>query len=303
MKPILFFGSVTSDLTLHVPHLPSLEEDLSLQEAGISLGGCPGNASKVLDYMHVPYVLACITGTGVYAEHVRKELKQRNQKPFFESSQANGFCLCLVTPEGNRTFIAIHGCEYKYSMKYLRQLNPQEYAIAYVSGIDLEEEENDCLLDWLEETHLPVCFAAGPRISSLQEDRLKRMTALKPLLHLNRREADAYLERFGLHAESMEERTAMLNDLAGNTVIITDGEKGACACGDTFIFQEAMKVNAVDGTGAGDTHIGTVLGCLSQEKPLATAMFDAALTAGAAAASEGAGLPLEAFERIREKLR
>lgn len=303
MKPILFFGSVTTDLTLHVPHLPSPEEDLSLQEAGISLGGCPGNASKVLDYMHVPYVLACITGTGVYADHVRKELEKRNQKPFFESNQANGFCLCLVTPEGNRTFIAIHGCEYKYSKADLDQLNPKDYAIAYVSGIDLEEEENNCLLDWLEETHLPVCFAAGPRIAHLQEDRLKRMTALKPMVHLNRREADAYLERYGLHAESMEERISMLKDLSNNTVIITDGEKGAWACKDTIIFQEAMKVDAVDGTGAGDTHIGTVLGCLAQGKSLADAMYDAAWTAGAAAASEGAGLPAQAFEAVREKLK
>lgn len=302
MKPVLFLGSVTVDITLNVPHLPSLEEDISLSHAFMSLGGCAANAARILAYENLPFDLGCITGNGMYGSWIRNELSRYGLKPQFERQEENGFCLCLVTPDGNRTFLAVHGCEYRYTSADLEAINPGRYSMVYINGIDLEEEANMCVIAWLEENHIPVFFAPGPAAGVLPVERLRRMLALKPVLHLSKEEGMTLLNCYGMRAEGMDDLCRKLFDLAGNTVIVTDGADGAWAINGALIHEPAVPVQAVDGTGAGDSHAGTVLAGLLEEKPLETILHNAGIIGAAAVATEGSGVSLEMYSNIKEEL-
>lgn len=299
MKKLLLFGSATADVTLRISHLPGAEEDINPTSQTVSLGGCACNVSWMMELFNVPYTLAVPVGKGIYGDFVRKQLASRNVRVWKESEETNGSCTCLVTDDGNRTFIAMHGGEYHYKREWLDSLNPDDYGMVYVCGIDLEEEVNSCIIDWLEETHLPVCFAAGPRIEHLQKDRLERLMALQPILHLNHREAQVLLSRIQLPTGTIRNDARMLEAETHNIVIITDGARGCVACNDDEYMEiPSYPVRQIDGTGAGDSHIGTVLSCLWKGESLKTALETATIVASQVIQVEGPILPKEAYRKL-----
>lgn len=260
MKKILVLGSATVDVTLKIDRLPNLEDDVSLKSQKLSLGGCAFNVAWMLKLLDVPCKLAVPVGQGIYGDFVRTELIKKGFEIWKESEEDNGSCTCLVTEDGNRTFLAMHGGEYHYRKNWLEELDSAEYSLVYVCGIDLEEKVNDCVIDFLEKVKLPVCFAPGPRISYLPMDRLERMIKLASIIHLNKKEAKIILDRFNSTAYDLLDG---LYELCGGTIVITDGANGSMAFdGKEKLYEEAVKVKQYDSTGAGDGHAGTIMACI-----------------------------------------
>ena len=299
MKKILLFGSATADITLHIDHLPSLEEDLNPSDQKISLGGCASNVAMMMKLSEVPFTLAVPVGKGLYGDFVRKQLQERNIPVWKESEEENGSCTCLVTPDGSRTFLAVHGGEYHYQKQWLESLHPQEYSMVYICGIDLEEPCNGCLIDWLEQSHLPICFACGPRIAYLQQERLERIMSLHPIIHCNAKEAEILLKRIQLPVSNIQKNARMLAADTENLVVITDGERGCVACNDGEIISiPSFPLKAMDGTGAGDGHIGTVRACLYKGFSLKRALTIANIVSAAIVQVEGPALTQQQYEKL-----
>ena len=299
MKKILLFGSATADITLKINHLPGVEDDINPTHQKITLGGCACNVSRILQFSDVPFTLAAIVGKGLYGDYVRRQLSLRNIPVWKESDEENGSCTCLVTSNGNRTFLAVHGAEYHYQKAWLDTLKPSDYSMVYVCGIDLEEPSNQCIIDWLKEADLPVCFACGPRIAHLQEDRLKDIMSLNPIIHCNHREAQILLERIHLPVSHITKDARMLAADTHNLVIITDGENGCVACNDDeCIHIPSFPMKPVDGTGAGDSHIGAILACLYKGDSLHRSLSIASIIASATIQVEGPVLTKEQFDRL-----
>lgn len=300
MKKILIFGSATADIALRIKNLPSMEEDINPEGQTISLGGCACNVSAILNMFHVRNTLAVPVGKGIYGDFVRKELAKRNIPVWKESSEINGSCTCLVTDDGNRTFLAVHGAEYHYRSEWLDSLDPDDYQMVYICGIDMEEDTNVCIIDWLEKHRIPVCFACGPRIASLQKERLERIMNLHPILHLNAREAGILLERTGKPVGNIRENVQTLSQLVQNLTIITDGSKGCVASDEDCLLEiPSFPVRQKDGTGAGDSHIGTTLACLTLGKDLRTSLETAAIIAAEVVQTEGPVLSQSQFEKLK----
>ena len=299
MKKILLFGSATADITLNIDHLPSLEEDLNPSHQTITLGGCACNAAMMLKLSEVPFTLAVPVGTGLFGDFVRTQLQKRSIPIWKESEEENGSCTCLVTPDGSRTFLAVHGGEYHYRPKWLESLHPEDYSMVYICGIDLEEPCNDCLIDWLEQAHLPVCFACGPRIKALQQDRLERIMALHPIIHCNAEEAEILLGRIQLPVSTILKNARMLSADTDNLVVITDGERGCVACNDDETLSiPSFPVKPVDGTGAGDSHIGPILACLYKGYSLKRSLSIASIVSAAVIQRPGAVLSRQEYEKL-----
>ena len=299
MKKILLFGSATADITLQIDHLPSSEEDLNPTHQKITLGGCACNVAMMMKLSDVPFTLAVPVGKGLYGDFVSRQLQERNIPIWKESEEENGSCTCLVTPDGNRTFLAVHGGEYHYQKKWLESLHPEDYSMVYICGIDLEEPCNDCLIDWLQQAHLPICFACGPRIAHLQQDRLERVMALHPIIHCNAKEAEILLKRIQLPISNITKNARMLSADTENLVVITDGDRGCVACNDGEIISiPSFPVRAIDGTGAGDGHIGTILSCLYKGYSLKRALSIASAVSAAIVQVEGPVLSRQQYEKL-----
>lgn len=292
-------GSVTCDVSIYVDHLPVVEEDVNVIRQKMSLGGCACNVADMLRRMQVPYQLACNNGTGVFGAFVREEMKKKGMTPMFHSREENGVCYTFVDHKGNRTFAAVHGAEYHFTKEMLDSIDLKDTDLIYFCGLEMEEDTGENILSFLEEHHnISMFFAPGPRILQIPEERMKRILALHPSVHLNRREGSAFT-----HAKDTGEIVWKLREKGFDRVVMTDGENPVTVCTDKGLYEvPACHADVVDGTGAGDSHIGTILGCLEKGFPLDLAVSKANRVSAAVTECEGPVLNDEKAEEIRKEL-
>lgn len=298
---VLVIGSVTCDISLYMDHLPSVEEDVNITGQKMSLGGCAFNVSNMLRLMNVPYQLTARTGTGIFGDFVRHELLKQNRKPMFVSSEENGVCYTFVDAEGNRTFAAVHGAEYLFTKSMLDQIDMEGTDRIYFCGLEIEEKTGDEIISFLEEHRgIQMFFAPGPRITGIPGKRMERILNLHPSVHLNAREASSFLKNPVI---TSEEAVRELHEKGFSSVIMTDGEKPVTVYESGKVYLVPARMSHVkDGTGAGDSHIGTILGCMEKGLPLKEAVQKANLVSATVTECEGPVLTDQKYQEIREEL-
>lgn len=273
MKKALLIGSLSTDVTLMIDHLPKVEEDVNVHGQNMRPGGCIFNIASVFRVKHVPFELSYVLGTGIYAKFLEEELEKRNMKTGYRSDEENGVCYCLVDRDGNRTFLAVHGAEYHFKEEMFTSLDPSQYGVAYAGGIDIEEETGIHIITCLEHMYacgVPVVFAPGPRIACIEKDKMERLLALHPILHMNLREGGALVKRVGGGCTAADDVVHALHAMTREIVVITDGGQPLTYCDKAgkIYHLSVEKAKQVDGTGAGDCHVGTLLCGLLEKKDL-----------------------------------
>lgn len=271
---ILFLGSTVIDVTIHVDHLPSLEEDVNVISQSMQLGGCAHNASHIAYLLEVPYDLVSPCGTGAFGKMVCEKLAAKGLKPAYMHDYDSGVCYCLVDSEGNRSFMSVHGADYDFA-KAMTDNIKDIYQYIYVSGIDIEGVSGSNLIEACARLRGEICYAPGPRVGLIDASSNSKILALHPILHLNMREAISLLEQ--LNIELGELIAKQLYDICHNIVVITNGDK-AISYTDKEGHMYTMvpkRVRAIDGTGAGDGHIGAILSYLSKGLDITSAITKA----------------------------
>ena len=306
MRKALMIGSTVVDVLIRVDHLPSLEEDVNPLGQSLSLGGCCYNVSHMLELNYVPYTLFSPVGTGLFGTFVDSELMKQGIEPVLSVKEENGCCYCIVDNQGYRTFLAVHGAEYRFRKEWFDNLDVSEYTDVYICGLEIEEPTGIHIVEFIQNhPELNLFFAPSARIMHVPKERMEAILDCHPILHLNRREAEWYLmDRGRWNGESAElaDLARLLFERTGNLVIVTDGEHGSAAYdGTAAYFAPAKKTEAKDGTGAGDSHIGTIMAYLLQGKPIEKALSFANLVASRVVEVPGAVLSEEEYEKIREK--
>lgn len=254
---IAVIGSCVCDVIMKVAHLPKTAQDVNLISQSMALGGCAYNVAHVLHELNLPYVLFSPIGSGIYGDFVRTKLREQHMKSILDDVKAeNGCCYCLVEPHGERTFLSLHGAEYRFQKDWFSHLDTYPLNSVYVCGLEIEEDSGKHIIQWLK-THpnLQIYFAPGPRICKLNKEHMEALFQLHAILHVNEEEALAYTKK-----ATIEEAAASLYSLSQACVIITLGAKGCYF----YDGKKAMRipqtpVKVVDTIGAGDTHIGTII--------------------------------------------
>lgn len=290
MKPALIIGSTCVDVILNVDRLPQTGDDAHILSQTFSVGGCAWNVSSVLRLMDAPHTLISPVGGGIFGDFVAKYMEEHAVPVRLRfPQQENGCCYCFVDPSGERTFLSRHGVEYSFQKEWMKSCPAGDYSIAYLCGLEVEEPTGEQLVQYLEEhPSLPVCYAPGPRGIRVPKERTDRIFALHPLLHLNEREA---MELTG--APGYVRAARMLQERTQGTVIVTLGPKGAyCAeqNGSAYLVPSTPVSHIADTIGAGDSHIGAVLGCLIQGLSLKDAVRYANRVSAAVLGVRGAAL-------------
>lgn len=307
MKKVLLIGSVTTDVTLCMDHLPNVEEDVNVQNMTMRPGGCVCNIASVFRVKQVPYTLCYSLGTGMYAKYLEEELGKRNINSGYRLQEENGACFCLVDKDGNRTFLAVHGAEYHFPEEMFASLHSDDYAFAYAGGIDVEEETGENIITCLERMHehgVRICFAPGPRIGHIAMHKLERLLALQPVLHMNLREGMTLVQRLPKSASDEREVLQALHEMTQQIVVITNGENPLMYC-DTVgkVYSLPVeKVKQVDGTGAGDCHVGALLCGLMQGNTLQESLHEANHIASLIVGKQGGELCLEDMQEMQNRV-
>lgn len=295
MRKILVIGSTVADIIINVDYLPTTAQDIHLHSQSMSLGGCAHNVSDMIRHFGAPYILYSPVGTGLYGDFVRGELAKKGiTSPVPTPDRANGCCYCFVEDHGERTFIVDHGAEYLFYKEWFDALRVNEISCVYICGLEIEDKTGSTIVDFLEESGLPVFFAPGPRIHMIPSPLMERIFALKPILHLNEDEVCRYTG-----VDNIAGAAATLYALTENTLIVTNGANGAYyydAAGLHHVPGVACP-QVVDTIGAGDSHCGATIAGLSMGLSMEEAIAKANLAAAAVVGTKGALLSDEDFAK------
>lgn len=310
MKQTLVIGSAVVDVIVNIPRLPKTGEDIHISKQTRSLGGCAYIVSDVLRHFGVPYSLCTAVGSGIYGEFVEKKLRERQVPVYVRRSEENGCCYCMVEADGERTFIVDHGIEYTFYESYLDQIDTDTIDSVYVCGLEIEESTGWNIIAYLEKhPEYIVYFAPGARIMEIQADRMERMLALHPILHMNERESKIFTGK-----STVEEAAYALYGKTENAVIITLGEKGSYCYAPTeggSCYGPPVPAAVCDTIGAGDSHMGAVIAARRLGLPFKKAILAANYISSAVVSRAGGLLEKDEFQKaldfmpeaLREKLK
>lgn len=298
MKPALIIGSTCVDIIINIPHLPVTQEDIHPTAQTMSVGGCSYNVAYIVRLLDAPYTHISPVGSGMYGDYVAKCLTEAGFPIAVRiPDQENGCCYCLVEESGERTFMSVHGVEYTFQKEWMEPYCADDFGLAYICGLEIEESTGDNLIEYLEENPgLQVFFAPGPRLKHISQDRIDRILALKPILHINELEAVALSGK-----DMIEDAGRYLHTITGNTVIITLGVQGTyCveADGREYRIPSVPAEHVVDTIGAGDSHAGTVIACLTKDMSLYDSIAYANKIAAAVVGVQGMSLTKEQLPKI-----
>lgn len=294
MKPALIIGSTCVDVIIKIPHLPVTQEDIHPTAQTMSIGGCSYNVAYIIRLLNAPCTHISPVGTGMYGDYVAKCLTEAGIPIAVRiPDQDNGCCYCLVEESGERTFMAWHGVEYTFRREWMAPYRASDFGICYICGLEIEEPTGLALIEYLEANpELPVFFAPGPRLKHIAAEKLKRVLALRPILHLNEQEAGFLRDCFGLSGPPAK----ALHALTGNSVIITLGKDG-CLCkeqdGTEYLLPSTPVSHVADTIGAGDSHAGAILACLTKGMSLHDSIAYANRVSAAVVQVQGIGLKKE----------
>lgn len=333
MKKVLVLGSACVDVIIKIDHLPTTEEDIHPLGQSFSIGGCAFNVAEILRRFGADFVFVCPVGAGLYGDFVKKQPAARGYRDFVEvPGQENGCCYCLVEKSGERTFLSCHGAEYTFDKSWMDSWKETKFDMVYICGLEVEEPTGEQMVKFLESLksqEIPTCqrdseiwFAPGPRVMEIKRERLDRIFALHPVLHINKTEAvllGTYLDRksevvprhstgnpdqnpgdFGQEEMGWQKAARLIHRVTGNAVIVTLGEDGAYSIDKdgTGFYAEGVRVLVADTIGAGDAHVGTVMAEVSMGENLEEAVKTANRTAALVVGKEGAGLAEDNTERL-----
>lgn len=293
MKPALIIGSTCVDVIINIHHLPVTEEDIHPTSQTMSIGGCAYNVSNMVRLLNAPHTFITPVGGGIFGDYVAKYMTEAGIPIAVRvPEEENGCCYCLVEAGGERTFMSYHGVEYTFQKEWMKPYHPGDFGLTYVCGLEIEEPTGINIIEYLEENpSLEVFYAPGARVGSIDPEKNRRMLALHPILHINALEASTMSSQ-----EDYKKAAEYLHSITQNTVIITLGENG-CYCVEkdgTSYFVPAVPADHVEDTiGAGDSHAGTVIGCLTNGMRLKDSIAYANRVASILVSVKGGSLPKE----------
>jgi ribokinase len=259
-------GSILVDVTVDVPALPERGGDVLATGTRTTPGG-GFNVAAAVARQGVRCVYAAPHGTGPYGDLIRDALAREGVAASAKrrATGDSGFCVTLVEPDAERTFVTMAGVEAALSAEDLAAIDPAPGDLVSVSGYDLAYPgSGPVLAAWLR--GLPdgvrVVLDPGPLVAEIPAGRLglDRLAVLT----LNRREARLLSGRPSASGPELLEALRLPSAL----VVIREGADGCVAAGGPLgarvLSVPAPRVEAVDTTGAGDAHTGVLLAGLAR---------------------------------------
>jgi sugar/nucleoside kinase (ribokinase family) len=302
---LLSVGSILADIRITVPALPQRGGDVLGSAATVTAGG-GFNILAAAARNGLDVAFAGQHGTGPYGERIRAELAAEGIALLLPRSETgdSGFCIVLVEPDGERTFITSPGVEARPTGGAPGNLLVRNGDAVFVSGYDLSYRElGPAIAAWLAAIPAEVLLMVdpGPLVVEIAPAILAVALARADILTLNRREA-------GLLAGTADPEAALAQILPrlGHRaiLILRDGAAGCIivdkAGSGSPVHVPAPRVEMVDSTGAGDAHTGVFLAALGAGYPVIEAAGRANVAAAIAVTRAGpatapSNVELEAF--------
>lgn len=294
---VLVVGAAILDIVMKLERLPKTGDDIACESTSSNVGGCAYNVASLLQKYKVEHDLLVPVGKGTYGTIIKNDLEANGYEILaYNDSKDNGYCLCLVEKDGERSFITVKGAEGEFDISWFENLNSSDYDAIYISGYQVMGEAGKIISNWLYKNKFEnIYFAPGPLIPLMDQEVLNKIFACKPIIHLNEKEINEFTEEF-----EIEKCINKLYDLSQNTVIVTLGSDGAMYYdGKDIVSVEGFNANVVDTIGAGDSHIASIIASMSKNIGLEESIRQANKVASKVVSTYGPILSIEDFNNIK----
>ena len=167
-RPVTVLGAAVIDVIADAYALPWRGCDIELKQQGVNIGGCALNIAIALKRLGIAAQNALPVGHGVWADIIRNAMAKQDLHSAIEAETGdNGWCLALVEPDGERTFMSFSGVENQWQQRWLDTLHVPQNSLVYLSGYQLAAPCGELLTGWLEGLQGETAFIDfGPRIAA-----------------------------------------------------------------------------------------------------------------------------------------
>lgn len=274
-RPVTVIGSAVIDVIANTCSLPRRGGDIELQQQSVNIGGCALNVALTLKRLGINACNALPVGQGVWADIVRNNLTRLGIDSVIDTDKGdNGWCLALVEPDGERTFMSFTGVENAWSEAWLARLPQQDDRLVYLSGYQLTAPCAELLVRWLEAARgITAVIDFGPRLADVPAPLFDRIMACRPIITLNRQEAEKVAELQQLPTNTAALGNAWLARWGSPLIVRLDKDGAGYFSEQASGHAPAFPTTVVDTIGAGDSHAGGVIAGLAAGWALADAVM------------------------------
>ncbi len=125
-------GAAVIDEIADAYALPRRGCDIELKQQSVNVGGCALNIAVALKRLGIEAGNALPLGQGVWAEIIRNRMAKEGLISLIDNAEGdNGWCLALVEPDGERTFMSFSGVENQWNRQWLARLTVAPGSLLY----------------------------------------------------------------------------------------------------------------------------------------------------------------------------
>lgn len=288
---VLVFGSLNIDRTFTLPHTLIPGETVLSSSYAVRAGGKGANQAAALSKAGVEtYIAGTIGPDGIFIKEQLESYGVRTDFLCVDEGKYTGSATILLDDRGQNSIVLYGGGNRENDTGYIDEVfshfNPGDWLV-------IQNETNNLLhiMHSAGERGMKICLNPSPFDSNLTSvldcDYID-------LLAVNEVEISQMLDREIREDNDVEDYRKLLvelsKDFPGVMILLTIGEKGAlyCSPGGEIIYTPAVKVKAVDTTGAGDTFLGYFLASLIKGMDSGDAMKRATKASSIAVSHKGA---------------
>jgi ribokinase len=270
MGKITVFGSFVTDLMFRVPNLPIKGETLKASTFKLGPGGKGANQAVAAKRAGADVVMITKIGKDPFGEIALNNFKKEQIDIEFiyqDEDHPTAVASILVDEKTGDNQIAIAmGAGEQITLEEVEKARESiESADVLVTQLEVNLDATEMAIDIAKEKGVKIILNPAPA-QPLSDEFLQKVDILTP------NETEASILCGGLEVVTVEDAKkaakVLLNKGVKN-VIITLGEKGALLLNDEVEkFVEALKVDVIDTTGAGDAYNGGLAAALAEGKDI-----------------------------------
>lgn len=254
---IVVVGSLNYDMILKLSRFPELGETFSADDIVCSAGGKGANQAVQAAKLGIPtYMVGCV-GQDSNGDYLIQSTAQYgvNTEYIRRSMIPTGMGIVDALPDGSVKAVIVKGANYSITRADIDALDELLATTALVIlQMEIPLEINKYVIDKAKKCGCKVLLNAAPALP-IEEEYLRKLD----ILVANEVEAAFYLGRTIDTVEDALKGVTELSQNWGTDCIFTLGRTGSVVSENgKAAFIPAVKVNAVESTGAGDSFIGAL---------------------------------------------
>lgn len=277
MKNIVVIGSSNTDMVVKTSHLPAGGETVLGGDFFMNAGGKGANQAVAAARYGNRVVFVAKTGDDLFGRQVRKSMAKDGivtDYVFVDKEHPSGVALITIDKDAENCIVVAGGANMYLSPADI-DTAAEEILKADVVLMQLESpiETVAYAARMAAKAGIPVILNPAPApAEALSEALLKDLFLITP----NRSEASRISGIDVTDMESAHRAAKAIHEMGPKNVIITLGSDGSLVYdGSMFMRVEALKVEAVDTTAAGDTYNGVLASVIAEGKSLIEAVREA----------------------------